>query len=114
MSNVTRAFRRTIRGQAVPPTPKVLATPRLNRYACAKCAFIFVTKDIHDGTTYASMECPKCGNMAWSKFYTKLPEGSPEPMFEFRVPTAEEYRKLPEMAKQHVDQGGLLHYPIQK
>ena len=114
MSNVSRAFRRTTKGKPVPPTPKVLAEPRLNRYGCAKCGFLFVTKDIHDGVTYASIECPKCQSMAWSKFYTKMPPNSPEPMYIFRVPTAEEYHKLPEVVKQHVDQGGLLHYPVEK
>lgn len=88
--------------------------PRLNRYYCKWCARSIITVDCEEGVTPAFLACratPNCGGTMASRFY-QVEDFWDAPTFEWRKPKPKQYKKLSAAMKQHVDQGGLLIYPI--
>ena len=103
-----------------------------NIYLCHGCGTQFVTLDLCDGVTPASITCPKCNDSAWSSLY---PSGIKKEasLFWFK-PSNEGIKKQTEwelkyfgitsdmmsveeaipMQQEHVDSGGLLLAPSKK
>lgn len=101
---------------------------RKNFYTCYGCGKNFVTLDLCDGVTPASITCPDCNDSAWSALYPGNIIKEPT-LFWFK-PSALGIRKQTEwelnyfgmsgkmsldeavpLQQEHVDSGGLLMAP---
>lgn len=86
---------------------------KINAYACDDCGNMTVTIDREHGVTPFLIDCTVkgCNGMARSGFYA-VPQDL-IPQYEWRKPTKTEYYQLPVSTRRdHVDQGGLMMYPI--
>jgi DNA-directed RNA polymerase subunit RPC12/RpoP len=89
-----------------------MAKGEKNSYKCTKCWRQIITVDSDDGTTPMGIRCRAtrgCDGLMQSAFYRNV---TGEPTFEWRKPTAKEYRKATPAMKQHFDMGGLDIFPI--
>lgn len=98
------------RHRAKGPTAPRLDAPRYNRWSCA-CGYSILTVEHVDGVTPFLVPCGRCGGVAKSHFYKVTVGPNEKPDGEWRMPTADEYRKLNAECRDHCDRGGLNYYP---
>lgn len=86
---------------------------RMNGWKCAVCGLVTVCVDVHTGVTPMFLGCrrtPGCKGMATSASYpdAPLPPDLPQPGWEWYRPSAHEFVRHNDEAKEHVRKGGLL------
>lgn len=96
--------------QSKTPVVQRLESPRYNRWSC-DCGYSILTVEHVDGVTPFMVPCGRCGGMAKSHSYKVTVGPNEKPDGEWRMPTADEYRKLNAGCRDHCDRGGLNYYP---
>jgi hypothetical protein len=81
---------------------------RFNVWVCSACGSRILGEDLDEGVTPFMIRCLYCPRgWACSEFY-RVPVPTREPDIVWRKPTPEEYEKLSDAMRDHVDRGGLI------